>query len=77
MDDGGMGSVRFIREDGRVRKLSNALVEAEFQDSDGVIVLVSLNLDDYGELFEFDFWKVNFSKLIKYPEPSEITIKRR
>ena len=28
--------------------------------------------DEYGELFELDFWKVDFSPLRRYPQPQDL-----
>lgn len=75
MRDGGMGSIRFERPSGR--KMETVLVEADYYDLDDVLVSISVNLDINGELFELDFWKVDFSPLKKYPECSEVVIKRR
>ena len=61
MNDGGMGSLRFV---GRAdRRFGRCIGEAEFDDADGVPVSVALNVDQYGELFELDLWKVDFSPL--------------
>ncbi|MCL1960307.1 MAG: hypothetical protein FWG56_00665 [Desulfovibrionaceae bacterium] len=67
MDDGGMGSVRFCASDARPRRLGEQLIEKEFVDSDGVPVMVTVNLDDRGNLFELDIWKVDFSPLRQFP----------
>jgi hypothetical protein len=67
MDDGGMGSLRFLRSDGKQQRLGGLLSEREFADSDGVPVMVAINLDDCGELFELDIWKVDFSPLKRFP----------
>lgn len=68
MNDGGMGSLRFCQL-GTVapRRLGALLAEREFVDSDGIPVMVAINLDDRGELFELDIWKVDFSPLRRFP----------
>ncbi|TXI01920.1 MAG: hypothetical protein E6Q76_16345 [Rhizobium sp.] len=71
MDDGGMGSLRFLRSDGGQQRLGDLLSEREFADSDGVPVMVAVNLDDCGELFELDIWKVDFSPLKRFPVVSK------
>ena len=66
MDDGGMGSLRFVRAK-QNRRLGEVIAEIQYQDEDGVPVLVSLNLDDDGELYGLDSWKVDFSPLKRIP----------
>jgi hypothetical protein len=61
MNDGGMGSLRFVGS--ADRRLGECVGEAEFDDADGVVVSVALNVDQRGELFELDVWKVDFSPL--------------
>ena len=39
----------------------------QFKDQDGIEVSVSLNVDQFGQLFEVDIWKVDFSPLIRIP----------
>jgi hypothetical protein len=71
MQDGGMGSIRFVGSG--ARSFGKALVEAQYLDSDGVLVSITVNVDHQGQLFELDFWKVDFSPLIRYPKPSDVT----
>jgi hypothetical protein len=68
MTDGGMGSLRFTGAAGR--KFGQQLAEAELQDVDGVVLNITINVDQYGSLFEFDVWKVDFSPLIRLPSPT-------
>jgi hypothetical protein len=72
MADGGMGSIRFAGQTDRPRKMGRELVMAEYLDEDQVPVLISINLDEDGQLFELDIWKVNFQPLIRYPRPGEL-----
>lgn len=72
LDDGGMGSIRFIRPDERRRE--SALAHAQYLDADGVLVTIELTADQYGDLFELDFWKVNFGRLARYPRPQDLTM---
>ena len=70
MDDGGTGSL-LLYPDGRIhagRTFGRTLHEVEFKDADHVAVVAALNLDQYGDLFELDIWKVNFDPLIRLPE---------
>lgn len=70
--DGRMGSIRFDRAE--PRRFGQELARAEYHDADGVLVSITVNLDDRGELFELDFWKVDFSPLKRYPKPSEVSV---
>jgi len=71
MQDGGMGSVRFLGSE--PRSFDRTLVEAKYVDSDGVLVSIAVNADNHGQLFELDFWKVDFSPLKRYPKPSDVS----
>lgn len=64
MNDGGMGSLKFASNE-KDRKLGKTIGEIELQDADETPVLISLNLDSKGNLFELDVWKVDFSPVIK------------
>jgi hypothetical protein len=75
MQDGGMGSIRFVPPGTPTRRFGDAIAEAEYIDEDGVLVSIALNVDRDGELYEVDFWKVDFSPLQRYPRASEIKVK--
>lgn len=72
MDDGGMGSF-LIFQDNRSskesRKFGRQASEYQFDDEDGVPILVSLNLDEKGDLFEVDVWKTDYSAVIALKVP--------
>jgi hypothetical protein len=70
MQDGGMGSILFLSDD--LRRFGRELISAQYRDSDGTLVSIALNLDEQGDLFELDFWKVDFSSLKRYPRPQEV-----
>lgn len=70
MKDGNMGSIRFVRDEPRV--FGKVLAEAQYTDEDGVLVSIAINADNKGNLFEVDFWKVDFSPLKRYPKPSDL-----
>jgi hypothetical protein len=74
MKDGGMGSIEFVSRR-RGSSMGKVLAEAGYVDEDGVPVSVAVNGDDEGQLFELDFWKVDFSPLRQYPRPERISIK--
>ena len=75
LNDGGMGSLRFAREDGKKHRLGKTVSQAEFVDEDGVTVSVTINLDEDGYLFELDVWKVDFSPLKRWPRSKDIVVK--
>ena len=70
MDDGGMGSLELVspRTPASTRRFGQQAAELEFTDRDGVLVVASLLLDQDGEPFELDLWKVDFSPLIELPD---------
>ena len=69
MRDGGMGSIKFLN--GGHRRF-RPIAETEYVDDDGVLVSIELNVDEKDELFELDFWKVDFSPLRRYPNPEDL-----
>lgn len=73
MDDGGMGSLRFVPSDDRRREFGSEISNAEFADDDGVLVSLALYLDQFGQLFELDSWKVNFEPLVRFPKARSLT----
>ena len=70
LQDGGMGSIRFVHSADSRR--DTAIAEAHFTDEDGVPVSIELNATADGRLFELDFWKVDFSPLRHYPQPEDL-----
>ena len=66
MNDGNMGSLLFASSK-QDRRLGDAIAEIRFQDEDDIPVLVSLNVDQDGDLYELDSWKVDFSLLKRIP----------
>ncbi|MCU1405357.1 MAG: hypothetical protein JWQ43_1660 [Glaciihabitans sp.] len=67
LDDGGMGSLRFVRPDG-APGLGRYIGPADFVDADGVTVFVWLNFDKRGDLFELDVWKTDYQPLVTFPK---------
>ena len=65
-----MGGVRFINATNRRR--SHSIAEGKYLDDDGVLVSIELSVDQHNELFEVDFWKVDFSPLRRYPRPEDL-----
>lgn len=73
MDDGGMGSIRFeSKKPGR--RLGSDLARETFVDEDGVEVIATLSLDNYGDLFELDIWKVDFSPVVSLRHKGSSTV---
>ncbi len=68
LSDGGMGSLSLYPKgcDETGRKFGRVAAELTLQDGDGVQVLVTLNLDQKGRLFELDVWKANFEKITSF-----------
>lgn len=76
MSDGSMGSL-YLMPKGVTkvnRTFGRELVSGEFRDSDGTNVSVTVNVDGEGELYEMDFWKVDFTPLVSWPKPEEVTV---
>ena len=72
INDGGMGSITFLNpSQTRKRSLGKALAEAQYTDEDGIPVSIVVNADKNNELYELDFWKVDFSPLRRYPKPEQ------
>jgi hypothetical protein len=74
MTDGKMGSIKFIREGNEKTTFGKTLVEAEYVDQDGILVSITVNVDQNENIYELDFWKVNFTPLKRYPLPCEVKI---
>lgn len=66
MPDGRMGSLYFPwpSKDTRARRFGRRIAELQFADVDGTPVVASLNVDQDGDLYELDIWKVDFKPLI-------------
>jgi hypothetical protein len=50
------------------------LIQVEYVDTDNTPVMITLTHDTEGQLLDLDFWKTDFSKLLKYPTLSEIKL---
>ena len=72
IQDGGMGSIRFLSAYRSIRELGKQIVTANYIDEVGVLVSIAINTDDQGNLFEVDFWKTDFSVLRRYPNPLDL-----
>ncbi|WP_139921644.1 hypothetical protein [Hymenobacter sp. DG01] len=63
---GATSSLRFFSATPN-RRLGQQLATTQFLDADGVPVLVSLYLDQAGELYELDCWKVDDTPVKRIP----------
>jgi hypothetical protein len=75
MSDGGMGSIQFVNSGSGKRRFGREVAAADYIDEDGIPVDITVNLDQEGDLFEIDFWKVNFSPLVRYPAPRDLKLR--
>ena len=75
MNDGGMGSLKFVRLSSEKSRFAKQLREATFADKDGVPVSITINLDQSGHLFELDIFKADNSPLRKFPAPGDVLIR--
>jgi hypothetical protein len=48
------------------------LIQAEYMDADKIPVVLSLTVDKNNQLLDLDFWKSDFSRLVKYPKPEDL-----
>ncbi|KPN70577.1 hypothetical protein [Neisseria sp. 83E34] len=67
LNDGKMGSIKFIYD--REPESCNIIPISEyrFNDIDNVPVLTTLYAYENGDLYELDIWKSDFSQLLSYP----------
>jgi hypothetical protein len=72
LDDGNMGTIRFVHKTNTNRKYAQDLIQVEYIDADQIKVIITLTKDNYNDLFELEFWKTNFDSLIEYPIPEKI-----
>jgi hypothetical protein len=78
MEDGGMGSLHFLStHSDEYRRSESCIAEVETRDSDDVSVLICLDIDNFGDLYELDIWKVNFEPLISMGHCIESLEKKR
>ena len=52
------------------------LIQVEYNDIDGVPVLITLTKNKYNQLLDLDFWKEDFSALIIYPKIEEVIVRQ-
>ena len=49
-------------------RAGECLIEKLFYDIDETLIVITVNLDQDGDLFELDIWRVDFKPLKKYPQ---------
>lgn len=69
-EGGKMGSINLVNE--KQAEYKGDIAIAQYIDSDGIIVMITLTIDTNNSLLDLDFWKVNFEKLITYPKPADL-----
>ena len=69
-EGGKMGSISMGNPD--VSSYDSDLIQVNYVDSDGVLVVITLTKDANNQLLDLDFWKVDFSKLLVYPKPENL-----
>ena len=74
-EGGIMGSINFAGSDPDA--YAGDLIQAEYKDADGVDVVITLTKDKSNQLLDLDFWKMDFSKLIRYPKPELLGLLRK
>lgn len=67
MEDGGMGSLRIVKDGEDDRLYSRDLAKADLFDIDMVPVFISVDLDTNGDFYELDVFKADFSPLKRFP----------
>ncbi len=66
LNPGEVGNLRFTGRQ-QDRRLGQRIANTQFLDEDGVMVFVSLYLDEGGELYELDYWKADDTPLRRIP----------
>lgn len=74
-EGGIMGSINLAGSD--PDQYAGDLIQVEYTDSDQVEVIITLTRDKNNHILDLDFWKADFSKLIRYPVPGQVTILRK
>ncbi len=69
-EGGKMGSINLVNKN--EGEYDSDIIQAQYIDSDGVIVMITLTKDKNNQLLDLDFWKVNFEKLQTYPTPEDL-----
>jgi hypothetical protein len=70
LTEGGMGGIQLATRGEHTADI----VEADYKDTDGRDVLITLTMNQYDELFDLDIWKADFSSLQRYPTPDKVKL---
>lgn len=70
-EGGKMGSINL---GGNPEAYDGDLIQVRYVDIDHIPVIITLTKDKNNQLLDLDFWKEDFSKLIKYPETTALEI---
>ena len=60
MNDGGMGSLELLDASGNRGKIHRYIADLQYEDLDGVIILVSIVVSRDGTPMEMDSWRVDY-----------------
>ena len=74
-EGGKMGSITFGNGDSS--GYAGDLIQAQYTDTDNTPVVITLTIDQENKLLDLDFWKVDFSKLLRYPEPEDLVVEEQ
>jgi hypothetical protein len=69
MNDGGMGSFKFLSETSQKRTMQKEVAHINLCDVDGIPLSITLNLGTDGELYELSVLKADFTLLKQFPLP--------
>lgn len=71
-EGGKMGS---ISVGGNPDTYAGDIIQAHYTDTDGTDVVITLTRDADNRLLDLDFWKVDFSRLLAYPAPAQLSFR--
>ncbi len=71
-EDGKMGSITFGNGDST--NYAGDLIQVQYIDTDRIPVIITLTIDHDYKLLDLDFWKEDFSKLLRYPDPEDLVV---
>ncbi len=74
-EGGKMGSIS-LGIDNNPDDYDGDLIQVEYTDTDGIIVVITLTKNNKNQLLDLDFWKEDFSKLIIYPTIEKVIVKQ-
>ncbi len=69
-EGGVMGSIGLGNPE--ISPYAGDLIQAKYVDIDEKEIVITLTKDTNNQLLDLDFWKVDFSKLSKYPVPENL-----